>query len=615
MPVRIRFTGPATLNATLTVSWAGGYPPGATATATETFKGTRVSPWQTTIGSDAATQAQNYYNAMLLDFSVNFTITKIGNDVIINPKNGTLQVTASTTSSNVIINPSISQVSLLGSPQELTPAYNPVTFQFFSAYYSQPGHRYLVGVYKNELDGSQSTIGNYKITPQIDGTGYIDISKCLTNFLTVDYNQSSSYTLDCSNSYVDYTIGIGEEFQTNWQYANYSSYGVTGPNQGLALLTQSPTIQAHTYGTGDQISITTTDTVISGLHTVKAIVSPYKIVIDTPYTGATVSTAGITSYADGRKTAYNNVITQRGFVFNGARSWTEFPNWSWEHWLIQYGIYQSPDCELLTSLRINSETYYNTDDHFYMTPEQAIWLNFAVDNPNKEWSVEWDASSEDGAWTYESGSFVIDDGTNINGYVKQFRINPNELIGFSSNYDLIDKITFRVKDDVGEAVTRFYAVYLDKRCRIEKYDLYFMDRMGSILSFACQLRAKETGTITRETYKQQVYYNEQPSTYTTPVYQTTDRGTNINSVNVVKELELNTNWMNNEMSLLFEELLTSPYVWLHTVLEPTNELPERNVYTAVTVNESSFEVQTQKNKRLIRKTVTVKQANENIINI
>jgi hypothetical protein len=142
-----------------------------------------------------------------------------------------------------------------------------------------------------------------------------------------------------------------------------------------------------------------------------------------------------------------------------------------------------------------------------------------------------------------------------------------------------------------------------------------MDRMGSILSFACQLRAKETGTITREMGKQQIFYNEQPTTYTTPVYNTTDRGTTINSVNLVKEIELNTNWMNNEMSLLFEELLTSPFVWLKTVLEPTNELPERNVYTAVTVNESSFEVQKQKNKRLIRKTITVKYANEDVINI
>jgi hypothetical protein len=371
---------------------------------------------------------------------------------------------------------------------------------------------------------------------------------------------------------------------------------------------------------GDQISIDTdivsTDpmSITNGLHTVMS-VSTYSVTIDAikPTVG-TISTAGITAYADGRKTSFSNVLTYDITAFNGVRTWTEFPNWDWQHWFIQYGIYQSPDCELLTSLRINAETQ-NPDDRFYMTPSQQIWLNMAVDSPNNEWTVNWSASNEDGSIGYDSGSFTITNNSGDNGTIKQFRICPDELIGFSSNYDLIEKITFRVVDDQDEAVTRYYGIYLDKRCRIEKYELYFMDRMGSILSFACQLRAKETGTITKEMGKQQIFYNEQPTTYTTPVYDTTDRGMSVNSVNLVKDLELNTNWMNNEMSLLFEELLTSPYVWLRTVLEPTNELPERNIYTSVIVNETNFEVQKQKNKRLIRKTINVKSANEDIINI
>jgi len=69
------------------------------------------------------------------------------------------------------------------------------------------------------------------------------------------------------------------------------------------------------------------------------------------------------------------------------------------------------------------------------------------------------------------------------------------------------------------------------------------------------------------------------------------------------------------MSLMFEELLTSPFVWLKTVVDATPQEAEKIIYTSVTVNETSFEVQKQKNKRLIRKTVTVKSANEDIINI
>jgi hypothetical protein len=72
--------------------------------------------------------------------------------------------------------------------------------------------------------------------------------------------------------------------------------------------------------------------------------------------------------------------------------------------------------------------------------------------------------------------------------------------------------------------------------------------------------------------------------------------------------------MNDEMSKHFDELITSPYTWIrkeHTYIDGGVSTQ----YYACTVNETSFETQKQKNKVLIKKTVTVKYANENIINI
>jgi hypothetical protein len=250
-----------------------------------------------------------------------------------------------------------------------------------------------------------------------------------------------------------------------------------------------------------------------------------------------------------------------------------------------------------------------------MTLDQSIFLNIAVEDPDHNYTVSWEAFGEDGTG-YDNGVYSINPFSEPAGNVMQFKFFPGDLVGGSSFLDLITGINFKVYDDTGspDAITRTYAIWLDKRCQIEHTEVLFMDRMGSILSFACQLREKESGTITREQFKQNVTYNEDASGYGS-IYNLWERGSKITSVNVDKEIELNTNWMNNEMSLLFEELLTSPYTWIKQVLPATNELPERINYLACIVKETSFQVEKQKNKRLIRKTFTVKLANENIINI
>ena len=92
---------------------------------------------------------------------------------------------------------------------------------------------------------------------------------------------------------------------------------------------------------------------------------------------------------------------------------------------------------------------------------------------------------------------------------------------------------------------------------------------------------------------------------TNTTLQLRDAGKTIYNVDLTTELELNTNWMNDEMSVLFEELITSPYTYIKV----------DGIYYPCIVKETAFEVERQKNKNLIRKTVTVEYGNKNIINI
>jgi hypothetical protein len=121
-----------------------------------------------------------------------------------------------------------------------------------------------------------------------------------------------------------------------------------------------------------------------------------------------------------------------------------------------------------------------------------------------------------------------------------------------------------------------------------------MDRKGSFVPFAFQLRSMEKGTIRREQYNKK--YGTLDTVAEEGTFNLYDAGMTTYHVDTEKTFELNTNYMDDAMSVYFEELLTSPYTYLKV----------GNDYYSVTVTETGFETVRQKNKRLIRKTVTVR---------
>jgi hypothetical protein len=88
-------------------------------------------------------------------------------------------------------------------------------------------------------------------------------------------------------------------------------------------------------------------------------------------------------------------------------------------------------------------------------------------------------------------------------------------------------------------------------------------------------------------------------------YRTTEFGQTAYSIQLDKTFELNTDWMTEEMNVYFEQLLTSPITFVRF----------GDDYISCQVTDSSFEVNRRRNKNLIRKTITIKLANQNTINV
>jgi hypothetical protein len=489
-------------------------------------------------------------------------------------------------------------------PQVFVPVYNPIYYKFALTNFTDIGFRYLISL-TNEITGEQ--IANFNIIPDIDGTGYIDVSKYLSNFTTVDFidYQYEGFMSDCQNSYIKYQISLGYEANEQWNYLSYTASSVNGIN--YTELVQNDQVTVNNFGVGDQVSITTLNGLtapLNGLHTVLAS-TQYSVTIDALFPGtSSTPIGGSVRYSDNRKTRYNDVyILENNYAWNGALDWKVYKNYDYLDYYIEEGSGE-PDIYLLTSLR--PYTGYPEDDYpdYYVTPDQDFFFNFAYNTSANLRLYIYDNSG--------TSSFLPISGTGgvglaSNGLIRQFKLNFNEILASGELSSDAEWYEFQLWDSTN-AISLNYRFYIDKRCKIEDYEILFMDRHGSLLSFAFPLRAKEKGQIQRDMYNK--YIDIFSGTSLTPEITNTtldlkDAGKTIYNVDLTKEIELNTNWMTDKMSVLFEELLTSPYTWIK----------KDETYYPCIVKENSFEIERQKNKNLIRKTITVEYGNKNVINV
>ena len=157
-----------------------------------------------------------------------------------------------------------------------------------------------------------------------------------------------------------------------------------------------------------------------------------------------------------------------------------------------------------------------------------------------------------------------------------------------------------IYNDAGFSAEPYYFTY-DNRCTINDQQLIYLDRMGSWQSFSFQLRTYEKGQITREMYNQHIDGQVSSSQW---VGVNLQKGFRTYNTNVTKTFDLNTNWMDQYDATRFQELLTSPQVYYYN----------NQYYCACIVESSSFEVFSQKNKKLIKQSVTIRLAQQDPIN-
>ena len=478
--------------------------------------------------------------------------------------------------------------TIIAQPQDFTPAYNECKFIVDSTNVNNDGFRYIFEVFEA---GTATRIGYYKALPTY-GTGYgeQDLSKLLSNMVTFDFDPTITTFYDAANSYYNYDVKVGEEYIYE---LNYTASLVD--NGGSVRITAT-----HAFQVGDQINITQVDGGVAnpgveGLHTVIAITSTTNFTINALWADVTDATInGAVKYADNRKTITLDIVsTLDKHVFNGVQPWLDMPNWD------------ETDYELDG---VTKEWLTNQPQTFSCTPSQDLWLNLRGDGVGINKRVYFENDNGDVFYKAIAGG----------DYIKGVAVGPNNfgsLTVESGTAPLIKSDTkiYQVwySDGAFNPVQSLaYEIKIDRRPVITQYNILFLDRMGSWSSFAFQLKTYEKLNIKRETYNKDVPGYVTGSEWQ---YKSYEQGSVNYNTQVSKTIDLNTNWMTEAQAYYFQELVTSPQTYIAPVTFVSCEYV-LGEYISCNVMNNSFDIDTVRNKHLIRQQLQVRLSNNDIIN-
>ena len=468
-------------------------------------------------------------------------------------------------------------ITTINEPFDRTPAYNPIKFLYNSTNKNNLGFKYIFDVYQS---GTSNKIAEYRVYPRFgDGYGEIDLSKLLQNKVSYDFDQTLTESDPATNSYYKYDLKVGEEFVVSYTYtANLVNNG------GNVQIT--PTT-AHTFVVGDQIVLNAgvANSAINGLWTIIAVSGTTNFTINALFSNVLNPTDnGVVNYADNRKTITRDIVTTLNkYVFNGAINWAGFRTYNEADF-----IANNASSRLLTDLPKNG---------FRVTEYQDLWVNVMNDFVTTGFMVFGNSDGDIFAKPITDNALITQVGVGVN--------NQGTLTPLVGTLPLIKSTTtsysFVYVDSSYNDQSLIYTIDIDRRCIIEPFEITFLDRLGSFGSFAFQLRAYEQGNVEKTTYKQDVTGYTDGGMWT---YGTDEKGSRVINPTVTKTIQLNTNWLTVEMDNYFQELMTSPETYVKI----------NSRYFACIINETSFEVARQKNKNLIKRSVTITLSNQDAIN-
>lgn len=483
-------------------------------------------------------------------------------------------------------------ITMISQPRSATnPAYNPLVYVFNSNLKGNAQFRYVVNI--KTVAAVPFTIADFRVAPRNgDGYGYIDISNVIKNYVdkalilgTTDYDATKDVTFS-------YQICIGEEYLLT---AGYNSiYDLNG----FMTLSRVNPHAVTSADIGSQLICTNSITNypdarqrVNGFQTIRSIPNSNDIQTTTPWSVFAFSgpqtVGGIWRYAGQRNIVVPDQVCITSTVLNAALSLDQFKDYvdsatsPWDN--------NSAAGQLLTNM---------PQTKFFATLDQHAYLH-VYNRPvtsNTEWCY----------FTNSNGETFRRRFASVIPVAKGFAVGPGNygaLTPVSGVLPLIKPDTtwydVQIRNNAGTWVSQTYRFNLDRRCAINPIQILFQDRKSSWLSFAFQLKLIQNIETEKNTYRKEIPKTSTPGWVT---IDRGDRGTQTFHSRYRDIYDLNTNWLNEEMSLYFNELLTSAYTYINF---------GDGKWYGCQVEDKTEQVPLRQNDPLMRRTVRVYPSIEN----
>lgn len=461
-------------------------------------------------------------------------------------------------------------ISLIAKPEVISPAFNILKFIYDSTNKNKTGFKYLFDVY---AAGGGTRLARFPVMPEnVNGYGEIDLSRWLRSKVTSTVNFTSNNAIDAAGSYYAYDVKVGEEYVTEVDYTS----SVT-QNGTYVKITAT-----HAFVVGDRVVIEQADSGVAnpgleGLFTVTAVTGTTDFTVNSLWADVTDATInGTVKYSDNRKTVTTNVITSlNNSVFNGVIDWVGFTTYDDANYILTANTDY-----LLTGMPLTG---------FKSTLAQSVWINFMNNSVSTGYVYFQNSTGNIFRTAVNTSTLIARVGVGCDNLPTLALVSGSGSL-IESDVEYYD---FWYANSAGVQHSRKYRIEIDRRCEISDIEIVFKDRLGSWGSFAFQLRNYERGSVTKQSFNKRLTGSVASSQWN---YSTHERGLTVFDSQVNKTLELNTNWMGVEMSVYFEQLITSreTYIRIGSDFMPCEILT------------TDFEVDNEKNKHQVMKNITVK---------
>lgn len=442
-------------------------------------------------------------------------------------------------------------------PDRLTPVYNDVFCIVESANSELDGFQYRYTIEVDEVEVAKGTV-----RPMPNGDGKVNMSRILQSFLTYkELLPVGSVANIVKGSMVNAKVIIGEEYNASaWSFFRYGSVGTSSlfwtnrndesfnPNGLTRTMIWEQDLTAPDFGIGDLITVNQTGGGRSELQGIQKVIDieevddtilgvyiGYIVVLELVWIGWSTPSGGEGGTAISstfEKVITENIGTHEFTVWNGALSFVDFKDYTVGDWDGALGLWN-----FMTSAPRGG---------YPIREDSAVFLQFGnVHNAQERLEIKSGANSgRTPNITKENNVGIVDVSFN------------RDTLGFIiGDYPLTDDTKEYTAQIIGNSTpSEAFKFVINRKCyEFEDVEIIFLDRLGSIMPFAFNLKNNKRSTVERVNYAKDV------DTNTMYDYSLLDGGTVPVELNEKIRYTLRTDAITDAMGNYLRELISSPF--------------------------------------------------------